>query len=338
MRKSSRNAEGLAAFALLCWLGSVSLQGQQPKLQDVPATGVMPPERPAANALESTPLDPAVRASVREALAKRDYTRAEALLLGEIERNPKSPQLLTLVGGIFFQDGKYLNTAIAMKKAEALAPLDDSNRFTLAMAYIELNHRDWARPELEKLAQSNPQNPLYPYWLSRLDYDAMQFNAAVARLRKALELNPAFVRAYDNLGLCYEALGKYDEAIQAYQDALRLNREKTQNSPWPAMNLGALLVKLGKLSDAETYLREALRLNPKFPQARYQLGLLLEKQKKDDEALEELQQAAALNPAYPEPHYLMGKIYRSRGDAKRSDEEWATFQKLKKEQPNERPR
>ena len=119
-------------------------------------------------------MGPSLRASLREALGARDYTRAETLLVDEINRNPKSPQLLTLLGGIFFLDGKYLNTAVAMKRAEALAPLDDQSRFTLAMAYITLNHRDWARPELEKLARNDPRNALYPYWLSRLDYDAMR--------------------------------------------------------------------------------------------------------------------------------------------------------------------
>src|SRR5213594_4272471 len=198
------------------------VRGQE--LRDIPATGLIP------GALEEAPLDPARRLSLQAAIKSRDYARAEALLLEEINRNPKSPQLLTLAGGIFFLDGKYLNSAIAMKKAEALAPLDDRSRFTLAMAYITLNHRDWARPELEKLARNDPRNALYPYWLSRLDYDPMQFTAAVANARKAISLNSRFVKAYDNLGLSYEALGKFDDAVEAYRQAVRLNRESQPGS------------------------------------------------------------------------------------------------------------
>ena len=304
------------------------VRGQE--LRDIPATGVNP------GALEEAPLDPARRLSLQAAIKSRNYARAETLLLEDIRRNPKSPQLLTLAGGIFFLDGKYLNSAIAMKKAEALAPLDDRSRFTLAMAYVTLEHRDWARPELDRLAASDPRNALYPYWLSRLDYDAQQFSAAIAHARQAIALDPGFMKAYDNLGLCYEALGKYDDAIQAYQDAVRLDHASRAPSPWPALNLGALLVKLSRLEDAEKYLKESLQDDPQFPQAHYQLGALLARQHKDAEAVQELKQAAALNPSYAEPYYLLGKIYQRQGNKNSAEAAWSTFQRLKKEQPKER--
>lgn len=327
-----------AAFALLLlFAAQASAAGQQPKFEDLPSRNQSPESGLYPGVLERAPLDAERRASVQEALKARDYTRAETILVSEINKHPASPELLTLAGGIFFLDGKYLNSAIAFKKADKICALDDRNRFTLALDYIILNHRDWARPELEKLAKSDPKNPLYPYWLGRLDYDAMQFTAAVERYRKALELDSTFMKAYDNLGLCYEALGKYDQAVQTYQQAIRLDRQVHPGSPWPALNLGSLLVKLDRLAEAEGYLRESLREDPKLPQAHYQLALLLEKQKKDKDALQELHEAATLNPAYAEPHYVLGRIYRKMGDSKNSQAEWAMFQKLKKEKPQERP-
>ncbi len=293
------------------------------KVQDVPSAS------PSPSALQSLPLDSTHRASLEEAIKTRDYAHAETLLLEEISRNRKSAPLLTLLGRVLFLDGKYLNSAIALKKAAAMAPLDDQNRFTLAMAYITLDHKDWARPELEKLARSDPRNVLYPYWLSRLDYDAMQFTSAVANAQKALALDPGFTKAYDNLGLCYDALGRYDEAIHAYKEAIRLDRQKTLSSPWPPLNLGTLLIKLDRLEEAEAYLRGSLRYDPRFPKAHFQLGLLLEKQKKDTEAIRELHQAAAFDPLYPEPHYVLAAIYRRKGDAKKAHTEWSTFQELK---------
>lgn len=317
------------SLALFLFFLQLSTPSQEPRLEDAIK------ESPSPSALESVPMGPSLRASLREALGARDYTRAETLLVDEINQNPKSPQLLRLLGGIFFLDGKYLNTAVAMKRAEALAPLDDQSRFTLTMAYITLNHRDWARPELEKLARNDPRNALYPYWLSRLDYDAMQFTAAVANARKAISLNSRFVKAYDNLGLSYEALAKFDDAVEAYRQAVRLNRESQPGSPWPALNFGSLLTKLGRLEEAELNLKEALQSDPKLPRAHYQMGLLLEKQKKDAEAIQELRQAAALNPAYAEPYYALGKIYQRMGDRQQAEQAWSTFQKLKKEQPQE---
>jgi len=318
----------IVLLAFLCLLAGTAANGQV--LQDGPTS----PPPPAASTL---PLEPQQRATLEKAVKTRDYEGAEKQLVAEIEQKPKSPELLKFLGSIFFLDGKYLNTAIALKKAEAIAPLDNPSRFTLALAYIILNHRDWARPELERLAQLEPSNALYPYWLGRIDYDAMQFTAAVSSFNKAIELDPAYMKTYDNLGLCYEALGDYDDAIKTYQEAIRRNREKPPPSPWPPLNLGALLIKLGRLDEAETVLRESLQYDLRFPQAHYQLGLLLEKQKKNDEAIAELRQAATLSPSYAEPHYVLGRIYRRKGATKSAEAAWATFQKLKKEDPKERP-
>jgi len=300
-------------------------------LDDVPS----PP--PGASALQNLPLEPGLRATLGEAIEKRDYDQAEKLLVAEIERNPKSQELLKFLAGLFFLDGKHLNTAVALKKAEDLGPLDDRSRFTLALSYIIMNHRDWARPELDKLKRSDPKNALYPYWFGRLDYDAMQFTSAVTHFKKANELDPFFMKVYDNLGLCYEALGQFDEAIKTYEDAVRLNRQKKPGSPWPPLNLGTLLIKLGRLEDAEASLKESLSYNPNFPQGLYQMGLLLEKQKKDDEAIEALRRAVTLDPTYAEPHYVLGRIYKRKGEAENAQTAWDTFQRLKKEHPRERP-
>jgi tetratricopeptide (TPR) repeat protein len=316
---------------LLAILTSISgASGRQAQLEDVPD------HRIGQTVFASLPLDEEKRAAVEKAVKSRDYIQAEELLVKEIEHQPKSYVLLTFLGRVFFLDGKYLNCAIAMKKADAVTPLKDSERFTLALSYIVLNHPDWARPDLEKLTRSDPGNPLSTYWLGRIDYDAMQFKAAAAKFQKVLDLNPSFMKAYDNLGLTYEALGQHDDAIKIYTQALDLNRKQQFPSPWPPLNLGALLVKLGKFEEAETSLRESLRYDPRFPKAHYQLGLLLEKEKKDEDALRELRQAIQYDPTYPEPHYILGRIYQRSGDKQQADGEWKTFQKLKEDQPQVR--
>jgi len=288
-----------------------------------------PPATPSL--VQNLPLDAAQRSTLQSAIDRHDYDGAESLLVAEIERHPKSPQLLSFLASISFLNGNYLNAAIAMKKAEALSPLSDRDRFTLAMAYVALKRPDWARPELEKLARSSDRNPLYPYWLSRLDYNDMNFASAAANARRAIELDPAFVKAYDNLGLSFEAIGNFDEAIKAYQTAVNLNQHKIPCSPWPGMNLGALFVKLHRLEDAETPLRASLACDSRFPQAHFQLGLLLEKQNKSAEAIRELEQAASLNPTYPEPYYALGRIYKRLGDSQKADRAWTTFHELKEE-------
>lgn len=281
-------------------------------------------------ALAKAPLPPLVQSQLKEEIQNRQYRRVEKLLLETFNKNPRSSPLLALLGEVFFLDGKYLNCAIAMKKADALSAIDGQSRFTLAMAYIATKRFDWARPELEKLARENPHRALYPYWISRLDYHAMHLSEAVANVRKAIDLDPRFMKAYDNLGVYYEGLGKYQDAADAYRQALRLNREEGLRSPWPAFNLGALLSKLGQLNSAQSYLGEALSEDSRFPKAHFQLGILLEKEKKDAEAIQELGRAIAFDPSYAEPYFALGKIFERQHQPRKAHEAFRKFQELKK--------
>jgi len=328
-RKRQVWGKNTAPQILLLFLALLQSETTGQGLKDTPT--------PDPNVFLKSPLDQEFRAGIEEALKRHEYERAETLLVEKIEQTPKSPQLLTLLGHIFFLDGKYLNSAVAMKKAEALSPLAESDRFTLAMAYIRLDHNDWAKPELIKLTQSNPEKALYPYWIGRIDYAAQQFRTAATQFRKALTLDPNLTKAYDNLGLCYEALGEYDEAIRDYQKANRLNRQSSPSSSWPPLNLGALLTKLNRLSEAESYLRESVGYDGKLAKAHYQLGVLLEKQQNYPEAIIELKQAANLDPSYAEPYYALSRIYRKQGETKNAEVALNTFQRLKKTKVPETP-
>ena len=293
-------------------------------------------ERPNVSAAEAA-LAPVVRDHVEQAIRTRDYLKAEQILVHEIDRNPRSPNLLTLAAGVFFLDGKYLNAATALKKADAVAPLDDQSRFTLAMSYIAMDRRDWARPELERLAQKNAENPLYLYWLARLDYDAQQYPAAIQKLERVIATDPHYMKAYDNLGLCYEAAGRLDDAVATYRHAVDLNRQGRPVSPWPPLNLGTLLLKLEQFDDAEKNLRDSLLADPRFAQAHYVFGMLLEKRGRDDEAIRELEQAAALDARYAQPHYALGRIYRRTGNMAKAVAELDQFEKLKQAKQEKRP-
>ncbi len=292
--------------------------------------------KPEVSISENTtniPLSEKLRVEVEVALKKRDFKQAETLLVNEINQQKNSAEaakLLIFTAGIFFLDGDWLNTAICYKKAEKISPLDARSRFTLAMAYLKLNQPSWAIPELKKLAQEQPENALYIYWLGRIDYDAQKYDQAVIKLRKAVELDPTMIRAYDNLGLTYEHLSHNETAVKSYRTAIELNRQQTNPSPWPNLNLAILLMGKNELGEAEILLREALRYDAKLPQIHYNLGQILEKQNKPTEAKDALLQAILLDQNYAEPHYNLSRIYQKQGEKIKAKEELELFQKLKK--------
>jgi tetratricopeptide (TPR) repeat protein len=269
------------------------------------------------------------RTDIASAIRARDWERAERLLAEEIDRQPRSQELHVLIARIFFIDDKPLNTAVALKKAEAIAPLANEPRFLLALAYVRLKRGEWARPELERLVGAEPANPTYHYWIGRLDYDAGKYVAAIARFREALERDATLMRAYDNLGLCYEMIDEPDKAITSYREAIRLNRLAVAKSPWPPLNLGVLLRQRGELDEAESLIRESLRHDSRLASAHYQLGALLEQRGRIDDASLAFGEAAALDRSYAEPHYALARIYRRLGQQARADAALATFLRLR---------
>ncbi len=294
--------------------------------QDLPDSS--PPAQPGT-LVQTLPLDAATRSTLLEAIGNRQYKAAEELLADEAKKNPISQPLLLTLANVLFLDGKHLNSVLVLKKAELLGPLDERNRFLLALSYIAISRKNLAIHELEALEQSNPTNAVYPYWLSRLAYRQLDLQRALTYAEKAVQLDPAFMKAYDQLGLCHAGLNQTTEAIQAYKEAIRLNQRQPLRSPWPSMNLGTLLLRLERLDEAESRLRESVSIEPRFPTAHFRLGQVLEKKEQLDEAAAELNEAARLDPTYPEPHYALARIYRKHHDREKTEAELNLFQELR---------
>ena len=302
-------------------------------LADVrPAAAQRPPIAPSADA----PSDGSMlrelatrrRAEIDKTIAARDWPRAETLLVAEIERTQKPVELLKMLASVFMSEHKPLNAAIAIKKAEAYGPLDANTRMQLVRAYIAMGHGDWARPELERLVAADPLNTGYAYWLARLDYDSGRYAAAIDRLQTVVQREPSFMRAYDNLGLCYEALNQPDEAIRQYREAIRRARQAGEKWPWPFLNLGILLKNTGQIEEAEALFNEALQADPVFAPALYHLGTILEGSDRTEAAVQALLRAAAADPSYAEPHFALSRIYRRQGRIAEADAALAKFQQL----------
>lgn len=290
------------------------------------ATAQSPAEfaAPSGPAIASLDLPAQASGQLQHAVDAQDYLTAEKLLLAEIERDPHSARaarLLAYAGTVYFLNEDYLHAAVAWKKSAAITPLDPKLRFTLAMAYIRMNHADWARKELESLAAMDSKNALFVYWLGRLDYDGHEYNKAIAHFQMAIQLDPQMARAYDNLGLCYYYQNQNGMAISNYEKAIELGRESAHPSAWPYLNLAITQQFLNQPADAETNLRQALQLDPKFAKAHFQLGTLLEDEGKLENALAEMQEAARLDAGYAEPHMAMARVDHKLGreDAARSE-------------------
>jgi tetratricopeptide (TPR) repeat protein len=81
---------------------------------------------------------------------------------------------------------------------------------------------------------------------------------AIAELRQAVELAPAYVVAHSNLAYAYERHERSDEAIAEYRKVLELE----PGNSLARNNLGALYAKIGRYNDAIREFEELLRRDP----------------------------------------------------------------------------
>lgn len=97
--------------------------------------------------------------------------------------------------------------------------------------------------------------------------------------------------------------GYYPEALGEFLSAVELD----PGNPLAQNQLGLAYFMRGKVELAEKHFREALKLNPKFTEARNNLGRILIEQKKYSEAVNELK-IATNDLVYGEPEKILANI------------------------------
>lgn len=116
---------------------------------------------------------------------------------------------------------------------------------------------------------------------------------AIAKYREAVQIDPLYFEAWNNLALELNAGGKKEEAEQVFRRLMQSNPEHVA----VFTNLTALLSGQGRYAEAEAVARQAMKLHNYSFSANFVLGTLLVKEGKwTDEAKIKLQYAQLKYP------------------------------------------
>ena len=115
---------------------------------------------------------------------------------------------------------------------------------------------------------------------------------AIAHIRESLRLYPEHAEAHNNLGLAYQRMNRFEDALREHAEAVRLQPDYAD----AYYNLGIDAQALGRLDEAVTDYRQSLRLSPKSAAAHNNLGSTLAQLGRFQEAAEEFRAALALEP------------------------------------------
>jgi len=88
-------------------------------------------------------------------------------------------------------------------------------------------------------------------------FSQQDWEAAIPRFRRALELHPRMLDAWEHLAISLHRAGHLEEAVDAYRKALELSLA----TPHLALSAAALYLELGRLDDTEDHARLGMEAN-----------------------------------------------------------------------------
>jgi tetratricopeptide (TPR) repeat protein len=162
---------------------------------------------------------------VGEALDEmKDTIGATKEFRAAIAANPKEPNVHFGLGYLLWTQG-HSNEAAGEFQAElANDPEHIQAMLYLADSQIQMNRMDAARPLLEKVAKTDPANPMGHLDLGIVYAEAGRNEEAVRELKVAAELNPNDANAHWRLSRLYRSVGKAAEANAELAKTKRIDK------------------------------------------------------------------------------------------------------------------
>jgi len=132
-----------------------------------------------------------------------------------------------------------------------------------------------------------------------------KYEQAIKDYDRAIELNPALAEVYNNRGITYAELNKYDQAIEDYDKAIELN----PNYADAYNNRGITYTKLNKYEQAIEDYNRAIELKPNLAEVYNNRGVAYAKLNKYERAIKDYGKAIELNPNYADAYNNRGNAY-----------------------------
>jgi tetratricopeptide (TPR) repeat protein len=132
---------------------------------------------------------------------------------------------------------------------------------------------------------------------------------AIRHYENALRIAPGFYPARNNLGSDYLSKSDFADARKQFEQVIQSN----QTDATAYFNLSNVCMLLGKVSEAQEFLGDGLRLDPTSALGHFLLGSLNMKTGKYPEAERALRQAIQLSPALAQPRLQLVNLFVQQG-------------------------
>jgi Flp pilus assembly protein TadD len=226
----------------------------------------------------------------------------------------ESAGVLTLLAGAQFNQEEFDEAYKSAKRALELDPKQTKAFAALGMIYTALKNWPDADAAYAESLRLDPKDSTTWYLRGRSYYLRNEFAKAREAFESALKLNPQSIRVYENLALTLDLLGDPKAAEKTFENGVRENRKRVQPEGRIYVAYGSFLFKEDRLEESRRALDEAVRLEPRNPEAHYELAKTLLGMKELKEAAAQGEIAVRVGKPDYRVHFLLSRIYTALGD------------------------
>lgn len=178
----------------------------------------------------------------------------------------------------------------------------DPNYIEAMRVYLSGQWRE-ADQAFRKLAETYDESTFVRLIQGNIYYSLGRLDESVEFYKQALAINPEFGIAHYKLGVCYYRMGELQDALESFSRVIEL---KNQSHAMASYFVGLINLFLGRDDAAADDFAKFRDMSPESLIANYYLAQLKIKRKEYPEALELLQELADQTPGFAEVHYMLG--------------------------------
>jgi eukaryotic-like serine/threonine-protein kinase len=166
-----------------------------------------------------------------------------------------------------------------------------------------------ARREMKIALALDPGNTQTLIWQAQFYMNLNQWQVAETSFRRALQLRPNHWLAHNELGVLLQKQGRYTEALSEFRAASLVN----PRNALALLNMGCMYLLLGRAGEASDRLRQSMKLNPDAT-ASATMAQVLRSQGKPALALQFAKDATKLDPHDSTTWLELGDCYSTLRD------------------------
>ena len=178
--------------------------------------------------------------------------------------------------------------------------------------------------------------------LGILSYEQCDYEQAITYFKGAINADEYNPYSYNNLGLVLKTIGRLQEAINNYEEAISIfeawrsmgSQGTEREIERLCLNLGSLYEEIGDNNKAISVYNNGLKFKPLSPDLNFNLGCLHYNQKNDRMALTYFKEVVRLNPNDAEAHLVLGSTYLLLRDIQGARQELIALEHLDKNRAN----